>query len=349
MALAAPFAPMLAKAAEAAPEQDDPPCWSYEPKWDGFRGVVFWDGESVVIGSRGEKELTRYFPELCDALARALPTPCVLDGEIVVPVLENGRARLDWEALSARIHPAASRIKLLAEATPAHFVAFDLVEEDGTELLDEPFAVRRERLEALFRPTETVHLSSATTDGALAASWLAEFEGAGLDGVVAKRLDGPYRPGKRDMVKVKHARTADCAVVGYRPHQKGVGVGSLMLGLFEDGEFRLVGGAGSFSNQMREELLATLRPLETGEEASGEANRWKKAEQAKYVPVRPELVVEVAYDQMQGRRFRHAVTFLRFRPDREPQSCGFDQLAAPKRYDVRQIWADAPADGPGAS
>ncbi|WP_040585794.1 ATP-dependent DNA ligase [Segniliparus rugosus] len=358
MALAPPFAPMLAKAAEAVPDQGDPPCWSYEPKWDGFRGIVFWDGSEARIGSRGEKELTRYFPELCEALARALPRSGVFDGEIVVPQVEDGRACLDWDALSARIHPAASRIKLLAETTPAHFVAFDLVEEDGAGLLDEPFAVRRERLERLFRPTGTCHLSVATTDGALAARWFAEFEGAGLDGVVAKRLDGPYRPGKRDMVKVKHSRTADCVVIGYRPHQKGVGVGSLMLGLYADGGFHLVGGAGSFSNEVRRELLETLAPLETGEEASGEANRWKKAERAKYVPVRPELVVEVAYDQMlpgglgwqarqdsprearPGSRFRHAATLLRFRPDREPESCGFDQVAAPKRYDVRQIWAD---------
>lgn len=358
MALALPFPPMLAKAAEAVPEQDDPPCWSYEPKWDGFRGIVFWDGRSVRIGSRGEKELTRYFPELCAALARTLSAPCVLDGEIVVPRREDGMARLDWEALSARVHPAASRVALLAEATPAHFVAFDVVESDGAPLLEEPFSARRGRLENLFAPTETVHLSVATADRAAAEGWLAEFEGAGLDGVVAKRLDRPYRPGKRDMVKVKRSRTADCVVIGYRQRQNaqsaasaagGPGVGSLVLGLFDGGEFHLVGGAVSFSNELRRELLAALRPRETGAEAAGEANRWKKAEQAKYVPVRPDLVVEVAYDQMQGRRFRHAVAFQRFRPDREPQSCGFDQLAEPKRYDVRKLWGGATSDrlGPG--
>ncbi|MBG6237880.1 ATP-dependent DNA ligase [Mycetocola sp. CAN_C7] len=341
-------APMLAKAVKDVPEPDSVAGGlSYEPKWDGFRAIVSFDGSTVEIGSRGSKPLTRYFPELTDALARLLPSPCILDGEIVVPSGEPGAQRLDWEALSQRIHPAASRITLLSTETPAIFVAFDLLATGDDSLLDTPFAERRAALESLIGSLEhPLHLTRTTTDVALARNWLVEFEGAGLDGVVAKPLAEPYAPGKRRMLKVKHHRTADVVLLGYRVHTSGQGVGSLLLGLYDDdGHLTGVGGASAFSNVRRLELIDELAPLvvrdDDGDVVAGEKDRsrFSSGKDRAFVQLRPERVLEVRYDQMEGMRFRHTVQFDRWRPDREPTSCTFDQLDRPIAYDLDDVLA----------
>lgn len=331
-----PVDPMLAKAAVTVP--DDPGVWSYEPKWDGFRALAFRDGDDVVLQSRNGKELGRYFPELLDALRDELATRCVLDGEVVVPRDVDGRIRLDWESLSQRIHPAASRIAMLAEQTPAHFIGFDALAVGDRSLLAEPFRTRRGALIEAVTEKKWCHVTRTTTDPVLGAQWLDTFEGAGLDGVIAKRLDGPYLPGKREMVKVKHHRDADCVAIGYRIHKSGVGVGSILLGLYGgDGELQMVGGAASFTVKARATLLADLEPLREGDVRDGDPSRWNSAADKRWIPVRPERVCEVAYDQMEGARFRHAVKFLRWRPDREPASCTFDQLDAPLHYDLFDV------------
>ncbi|MFT4211298.1 MAG: ATP-dependent DNA ligase [Microbacterium sp.] len=334
-------APMLAKAVAAVPEG----AFEYEPKWDGFRVLAAWDGESVELGSRGAKPLTRYFPELVAALPRVLPEPCLVDGEIVVAT--GDPARLDWEALSARIHPAASRVALLAEQTPAMFIAFDLLAVGDELLADRPFAERRARLETLLtgvRPP--VHLTRTTRDAALARDWLARFEGAGLDGVVAKALDAPYSPGKRTMLKIKHARTADVVALGYRVHTSGAGVGSLLVGLYDaDGTLRQVGGVSAFSNARRRELVDELAPLVERDAAgaavtgAGERSRFTGAKDVSFVRLRPERVLEVRYDQLEGARFRHTAQFERWRPDREAGSCTFAQLEQPAPYDLDAVLA----------
>ncbi|MET0716420.1 MAG: ATP-dependent DNA ligase [Mycetocola sp.] len=338
--------PMLAKAVDAVPDQDSVDGGlSYEPKWDGFRAIIAFDGETVEIGSRGAKMLTRYFPELTDALRRLLPDPCILDGEIVVPTGVAGGQRLDWEALTARIHPADSRVKMLAAETPAMFVAFDLLEQRGESLLDVPFGERRARLEALVGSAEhPLHLTRTTTDVNLARNWLVEFEGAGLDGVVAKPLAAGYAPGKRLMLKIKHHRSADVVTVGYRVHKSGSGVGSLLLGLYDDaGILRNVGGASAFSNARRLELVDELAPLvlrdEDGEIASAatDRSRFSASKDVSFVPLQPTLVAEVQYDQMEGMRFRHTVQFSRWRPDREATSCTFEQLDQPIAYDLDDV------------
>jgi ATP-dependent DNA ligase len=337
-----PLDPMLAKAATKVP--DEPGVWSYEPKWDGFRALVFRDGDEVVLLSRNGKDLGRYFPELLDAVRDEVDPRCVLDGEVVVPREVQGRTRLDWDSLSQRIHPAASRVRMLAEQTPAHFVGFDALSTGNTSLLPEPFRVRREALTALVRQKQWCHVTRTTEDPVLGAQWLDTFEGAGLDGVIAKRLDGAYVPGKREMVKVKHARDADCVAIGYRIHKSGDGVGSILLGLYrDDGELQMVGGAASFTAKARLTLLADLEPLREGEQVNdGEPSRWNSAADKRWIPVRPERVCEVAYDQMEGntdngRRFRHAVKFVRWRPDRDPASCTFDQLDVPLNYDLFDV------------
>ena len=344
--MAPPLAPMLAKAVSEVPSQpsDGPAEWSYEPKWDGFRALVFRDGDEVVFASRGGKDLARYFPELVDAVRAELPRRCVVDGEIVVPFERDGRTRLDWQSLSERIHPAASRIALLAEQTPAQFVGFDLVAIGDENLMDTPFRDRRTRLQEIAGDGPSCHVTVATSDAATAQRWFEEFEGAGLDGVVAKRLDGLYVPDKREMVKVKHSRTADCVLAGYRKHKSIEGVGSLLLGLYHDGELVMVGGASAFTVQRRQELLAELEPLRVGADvvAEGEPTRWRSAIDRSWVPLRPERVLEVAYDQMEGSveggvRFRHAARFLRWRPDRDPKSCTYDQLEVPVRYDLADV------------
>lgn len=341
-----PIAPMLAKASSKVPEQPDSGAaqWSYEPKWDGFRAIVFRDGDEVVFASRGGKDLARYFPELVERVRAELPERCVVDGEIVVPRERDGHTRLDWQALSERIHPAASRVAMLAEQTPSQFIGFDVLALGDDNLMEEPFAERRARLQRAVGGGPSCHVTAATTDPETAMRWFEQFEGAGLDGVVAKELDGTYRPDKRDMIKLKHARTADCVLIGYRKHKSVDGVGSLLLGLYHDGELVMVGGASAFTTVRRQELLAELQPLRVGDDvvAEGEQTRWRSAADRSWVPLRPERVLEVAYDQMEGSpetamRFRHAARFLRWRPDRDPQSCTYDQLEAPVRYDLADV------------
>lgn len=344
MAYAIP-APMLAKAVPAIPNPAKTPGGlSFEPKWDGFRALVSWDGGEVIIGSRGAKPLTRYFPELAEAFAALLPEPCLLDGEIVVArPAKNGAAangtdddtpaRLSWEALSQRIHPADSRVQQLSHTDPAQFVAFDLLARGERDLMPEPFAVRRRELEELMRGIRpspgaalSLHLTRTTTDPALAARWLALFEGAGLDGVVAKPLAEPYAPGKRTMLKIKHHRTADVVALGYRVHKSGAGVGSLLVGLYDDdGRLHQVGGVSAFSDARRLELVDELAPLvETDAlgaavHGDGERSRFTAAgKDTSFARLRPERVLEVRYDQLEGRRFRHTVQFERWRRSARP-------------------------------
>ncbi|MDR6868083.1 ATP-dependent DNA ligase [Microbacterium resistens] len=339
-------APMLAKAAPGIPDPERTPGGLlYEPKWDGFRGLVAWDGEELVIGSRGAKPLTRYFPELVEALPALLPGPCLLDGEIVVATGSAGSQRLDWEALSARIHPAASRVQRLSAETPAMFIAFDLLADGDEDLQPLPFAERRARLEALLTgAAHPLHLTRTTEDADLARRWLAEFEGAGLDGVVAKPLAQPYAPGKRTLLKVKHARTADVVALGYRVHKSGSGVSSLLVGLYgEDGVLRQVGGVAAWSDVRRQELVEELAPLVERDDAgevvtdAGERSRFTGAKDVSFVRLRPERVLEVRYDQLEGWRFRHTVQFERWRADRDPRSCTYDQLDTVAGYDLASV------------
>ncbi|MGV0849502.1 ATP-dependent DNA ligase [Mycolicibacterium phlei] len=335
-----PLEPMLAKAQTRVPLE--PGLWSYEPKWDGFRALVFRDNDKVVLLSRSGKDLGRYFPEVIEAVRDELAPRCVLDGEIVVPREIDGRTRLDWESLSQRIHPAVSRIKLLSEETPAHFIGFDALATGDRSLLKEPFRTRSEALKDAVTEKQWCHVTRTTEDPDLGARWLEEFEGAGLDGVIAKRLDGPYLPGKREMVKVKHARDADCVAIGYRIHKSGEGIGSILLGLYRGDELQMVGGAASFTAKDRVKLLEELEPLRIGDELrDGDPSRWNSAADKRWVPIRPEKVCEVAYDQMEGnrgaQRFRHAVRFRRWRPDRDPRSCTFDQLDVPLHYDLNDV------------
>ncbi|MDT5339167.1 MAG: hypothetical protein QOD90_4672, partial [Mycobacterium sp.] len=337
-----PIEPMLAKAQTTVP--DDAGVWSYEPKWDGFRALAFRDGDEVVLQSRSGKELGRYFPELLDALRDELAPRCVLDGEVVVPREIDGRVRLDWESLSQRIHPAESRVTMLAKQTPAHFIGFDALATGDASLMTEPFRVRREALLELVTEKTWCHVTRTTEDSELGTQWLTTFEGAGLDGVIAKRLDGHYLPGKREMVKVKHKRDADCVAIGYRIHKSGEGVGSILLGLYrDDGELQMIGGAASFSVKDRIKLLADLEPLRDGDQVNdGDPSRWNSTADKRWIPVRPEKVAEVAYDQMEGntahgQRFRHAVKFVRWRPDRDPSSCTFAQLDVPLNYDLSDV------------
>ena len=337
-----PVQPMLAKAQATVP--DEAGVWSYEPKWDGFRALVFRDGGEVVVQSRNGKELGRYFPELVAALGEQLALRCVLDGEVVVPRQIDGRTRLDWDSLSQRIHPAASRVRMLAEQTPAHFIGFDALAIGDRSLMGEPFRVRRDALADSVAQGQWCHVTGTTQDPHRAARWLNTFEGAGLDGVIAKRLDGHYLPGQRDMVKIKHARDADCVAMGYRIHKSGQGVGSILFGLHNDGgELQMIGGAASFTAKDRLRLLEELEPLREGAAKDGEPSRWNSAADKRWIPIRPERVAEVAYDQMEGtgawRRFRHTVRFIRWRPDRDPAGCTFDQLDVPLHYDLNDVLA----------
>ncbi|MGY1715816.1 ATP-dependent DNA ligase [Geodermatophilus sp. SYSU D01106] len=346
-----PVKPMLAKAATKLPTADG---LYYEPKWDGFRCIVFRDGDEVELGSRNERPLTRYFPEVVAAVKEALPERCVVDGEIVVPQGD----RLHFESLLQRIHPAKSRVDLLAEQTPAHLVAFDLLAVGDESLLEVPFAQRRARLEQVVTGTDRVHLTALTQDAATAQRWFEEFEGAGLDGVVAKAPDLPYGPDQRLMTKVKHVRTADCVVAGFRWHKSGPIVGSLLLGLYDDGGLQHIGVAASFPMARRAELVEELAPYradaldghpwqdwadaelqENGEHRMpGAQSRWNAKKDLSWVPLRPELVVEVKYDQLEGRRLRHTGQFLRWRPDRTPESCTYDQLDVPVRYALAEVF-----------
>ncbi|SOE09408.1 ATP-dependent DNA ligase [Streptomyces sp. 2323.1] len=343
-----PVSPMLAKLVT-----DIPAGMQYEAKWDGFRVIVFRDGDEVEIASRTTKSLTRYFPEVVTAARAELPRRCVLDGEIVIA--HDGR--LHFEELLERIHPADSRVRTLAERTPASLVAFDLLALDSAALVHEPQTARREALVEALRPARApVYTAPATTDQELARRWFTQFEGAGLDGVVAKPLDLPYRPGDRAMFKIKHARTADCVVAGYRLHKSGPVVGSLLLGLYDDsGQLQHVGVSASFPMARRRALVEELAPLrmddvaehpwgEWTDEAAhaarrmpGGPSRWSGGKDLSWVPLRPERVCEVAYDHMEGSRFRHTAQFRRWRPDRTPESCGYDQLEEPVHYDLGQL------------
>jgi ATP-dependent DNA ligase len=345
-----PVAPMLAKSVKEIPRG----ALSFEPKWDGFRSIVFRDGLEVEFGSRNERPLTRYFPELVEAATRNLPERCVLDGEIVIP--DAPRQRLDFEALLQRIHPAASRVNLLAEQTPAEFVVFDLLALGDVPYLETEFSVRRDLLEQVMTDAEApFHLTPATRDRDLAARWFSQFEGAGLDGIVAKPLDGQYEPDKRVMFKVKHERTADCVVAGYREHKSGPDtIGSLLLGLYDDaGKLASVGVIGAFPLATRRELFSELQPLVTSFDEhpwnwakpqagvrgprDAEHSRWNANKDLSFIPLRPERVVEVRYDHMEGTRFRHTAQFVRWRPDRDPKSCGFAQLEEPVSYNLTDI------------
>ncbi|MGV9194877.1 ATP-dependent DNA ligase [Microbacterium sp. MC2] len=339
-------APMLAKSVPEIPDPARTPGGLlFEPKWDGFRALVAWDGENVELGSRGAKPLTRYFPELVDACARLLPEPCLLDGEIVVADGEPGSQRLQWEILSQRIHPAASRVSMLSETTPAMFIAFDLLARGDRDLQPAPFSERRAELEDLLAGIgHPLHVTRTTDDPEVARRWLAEFEGAGLDGVVAKPLDQPYAPGKRTMFKIKHSRTADVVALGYRIHKSGQGVGSLLVGLYDDdGHLHNVGGVAAWSNARRLELVDELAELvevdAAGQAVTGETDRsrFSGGKDVSYVRLRPERVLEVRYDQLEGRRFRHTVQFERWHPDREPRSCTFSQLEQVSAYDLADV------------
>ncbi len=345
-----PVAPMLAKLVAEIPEG----AFSYEPKWDGFRSIVFRDGDEVEIGSRNERPMTRYFPEVVAAIRDNLPARCVIDGEIVVPDPAGGR--LEFETLQQRIHPAESRVRLLARQTPAHFVAFDLLALDDRDHMKTAFSERRRLLEeALADVTLPIHVTPATDDRDLARRWFDEFEGAGLDGVIAKPLDGTYQPDKRAMFKIKHVRTADCVVAGYRTHKTDEqAIGSLLLGLYDEhGVLANVGVVGAFPMSQRRALFRELQPLVTTFEGhpwdwsklatdartprSSEFSRWSAGKDLSFVPLRPERVVEVRYDHMEGRRLRHTAQFIRWRPDRDPSSCTYEQLDEPVRYDLAAV------------
>jgi ATP-dependent DNA ligase len=344
--------PMLAKLVPDVPPQDKVDGGLlYEPKWDGFRGIVYFDGTDVEIGSRGSKLLTRYFPELVAVFKEQLSTPCILDGEIVVRSGTPGSERLDWDALSQRIHPAASRVAKLSVETPASFVAFDLLSLGDESLLDTPFGERRAQLEKLLAHAKApLHLTQTSTDPELATHWLAEFEGAGLDGVVSKPLAAAYGQGKRVMFKTKHDRTADVVLLGYRIHKSGAGVGSLLVGLYtDDGDLVNVGGASAFSDVRRLELVDELAPLvrhdSSGEVVKGETerSRFSGSKDVSFVSLEPTRVIEVKYDQMEGARFRHTVQFVRWRDDRDAVSCTFEQLEKPIAYDLGGVITDAGA------
>jgi ATP-dependent DNA ligase len=347
-----PVAPMLAKPAAAIP-----PGQFYEPKWDGFRAIVFRDGDEVEIGSRKERPMTRYFPELVAAVLRSFPARAVIDGEIVVA----GDGGLDFWALQQRIHPAASRVDMLAVKTPASFVAFDLLALGDEDLTRVPFAERRSRLEQVLRDAAPpVHVTPITRDEGVAREWFERFEGAGLDGLIAKRADLRYEPDKRVMTKIKHVRTADCVVAGYRVHKSAAdAIGSLLLGLYTDDAapqshwsdsfsgLAPVGVIGAFPMQRRRELFAELQPLVIGisehpwKWAEGHApeggSRWNPKKDLSFVPLRPERVVEVRYDYLEGARFRHPPQFVRWRPDRDPSTCGYAQLEQPRPIDLAEV------------
>jgi ATP-dependent DNA ligase len=356
-----PLEPMLAKASDNLPEGDG---WLFEPKWDGFRAIVFRDGDEVLIQSRDLKPLDRYFPELAAPIRASFPKRCVVDGEVVIAT-DGGLA---FESLLLRIHPAASRVKMLAEETPASFVGWDLLALGDEDLRGVPQGERRARLEGVFGDVEPpIHLTPATRDRALAADWFDRFEGAGLDGVVAKRLDGAYQPGKRAMLKIKHQRTADCVVAGFRWHKNGPGthVGSLLLGLFDDeGKLHHVGVTSSFTWDKRAALVDVLEPLRknatdghpwhewaewssmgaadaSGQRLPGATSRWNRGKDLSWEPLRPERVVEVAYDHLQGDRFRHGTTFVRWRTDKQPADCRYDQLEETAAYEIAKIFGGA--------
>jgi ATP-dependent DNA ligase len=342
-----PISPMLAKSVSAIP-----PGAFYEPKWDGFRSICFRDADEVELGSRNERPMTRYFPELVEAITAELPERCVVDGEIIIAT-DHG---LDFEALQQRIHPADSRVRMLAEKTPAAFIAFDLLALDDEDYMARPFSERRAALvDALAESGPLIHVTPATTDLPTAQRWFSEYEGAGLDGLIAKPLTVTYQPDKRVMFKIKPERTADCVVAGYRVHKSGAdAIGSLLLGLYRgDGTLASVGVIGAFPMAKRRDLFTEFQSLVTtfdehpwnwaahmsGERSPrrNEGSRWNAGKDLSFVPLRPERVVEVRYDHMEGERFRHTAQFNRWRPDRDPKSCTYDQLEQPVTFSLGDI------------
>jgi ATP-dependent DNA ligase len=340
----------------AKPVKDIPEGQLYEPKWDGFRSIVFRDGAEVEIGSRNERPMTRYFPEVVEAVLANFPERAVIDGEIVVA--DTARNTLDFEALQQRIHPAVSRVTMLSEKTPASFIAFDVLALGDDDLTGRPFAERRALLEeALAKAAPPVHVTPLTRDIETARRWFSLFEGAGLDGLIAKSPDVVYEPDKRVMSKIKHERTCDCVVAGYRVHKSGPDViGSLLLGLHDErGVLNSVGVVGAFPMERRRELFAELQPLVTGFEGhpwnwaaheqgertprKNETSRWNAGKDLSFTPLRPERVVEVRYDYMEGARFRHTAQFVRWRPDRDPESCTYAQLERPVSFDLAGVLA----------
>ncbi|MET0159001.1 MAG: ATP-dependent DNA ligase [Acidimicrobiales bacterium] len=349
-----PVRPMLAKAVHAMPDTEG---LLFEPKWDGFRCIVFRDGDEVELGSRNDRPLTRYFPELPPVLRDALPEKCVVDGEVVVPI----GAKLDFEALQQRIHPADSRVNMLAEKTPASFVAFDLLAVGDEDLRELPFRERRKRLEKILGKVKPpLHLTPNTEDRAVAEDWFDRFEGAGFDGVMAKDPEDPYLENKRSQLKIKHKRTADCVVAGYRTHKDGEGIGSLLMGVYDDeGELHHLGVAASFSAAKRKELIAELAPYEKdaladhpwrewsdvmaheeGGRKPGAQNRWTGSKDQSWSPLRLELVAEVTYDGLQSGRFRHTSHWVRWRRDKTPAECTFDQFSITPPAELQQVFAD---------
>lgn len=352
-ALDPPIQPMLATLAETLPADGDP---LFEPKWDGFRAIVYRGSTDLYIQSRDSRPLDRYFPELHDALLERLPQGCVIDGEIVIATPHG----LDFDLLQLRLHPAASRVAKLAKETPASFVAFDVLAAGGRSLMAEPQRQRRQILEGLMRGIGApVHLTPMTRDRNVAAQWLEQFEGAGLDGVVAKPPESPYQPGKRTMIKIKHVRTADCVVAGFRFHKSGKdALGSLLLGLYDDeGVLQHVGVTSSFTMARRKQLVKELAPLReraleghpwrgwaemdasTMSRMPGGQSRWSAGKDLSWEPLRLERVCEVKYDHLQGNRFRHAAVFLRWRPDKQPGDCRYDQLEVTAPYELGKVFS----------
>jgi ATP-dependent DNA ligase len=331
-----PITPMLARGQPAIPLGEG---WIYEPKWDGFRAVIFVDGEDTYICSRNGQPLQRYFPELLPVISKAFRHPCIVDGEIII-ASERG---LDFDALQMRIHPAESRVRKLAEEIPASIVLFDLLADGDKDLRTDPFSKRRAALTRALKPQPQARLTPQTIDPEEAVSWFDRYEGAGCDGVVAKRADQVYAPGERTMIKVKHLRTVDCVVGGYREYAAGPGIGSLLLGLYDEaGVLHHVGHTSSFSAAERREVLAKLQPLVGGDSfghgrTPGSPSRWSGAKDLSWVQVRPELVCEVNFEKLQGDRFRHAARFLRWRTDKDPGDCDFAQLEAPTSFSLDDI------------
>jgi ATP-dependent DNA ligase len=343
-----PLEPMLAKPVSKIP---DDPGMTFEPKWDGYRCIIFRDGDEVELASRGGKSLTRYFPDVVTQALKQLPPRSVIDCELIVVRRDRGRLpRLDFDLLGQRIHPAASRVTKLSVETPADIIAFDLLALDDRALMDQPYAQRRALLaQALAHVEPPVHLTPVTTDPDTARAWFTSFEGAGLDGLIAKPAAMPYAPGKRLMFKIKHSRTADVVVAGFRYHTSGPVVGSLLLGLYDDqGTLHHVGVSSAFTAARRAELLAELEPYRNppvhpwasaadGQRVPGAPSRWSGGKDLAFEPLRPELVVEVGYDAMEGDRFRHTAQFQRWRPDRDPRSCTYDQLDRPISLNVDEV------------
>ncbi|QAY62742.1 ATP-dependent DNA ligase [Xylanimonas allomyrinae] len=367
-----PVLPMLARPVAVVPDQSAVAAWNYEPKWDGFRAIVYRDDDDVRIDSRTGRPMQRYFPELVQAVRTALPPQCVIDGEIVLARPGQGRARLDFELLSQRIHPAASRVRMLADAVPASLVVFDVLALGDDDLTGRPLTERLAALDALGLAGPQIFATPRTADADLARRWFEEFEGAGLDGVVVKPLADPYQPGKRAMLKVKHARTADVVLAGFREHKTSTPqrplVGSLLLGLYDDaGVLQFVGVAASFPTARRAALHAELAPLAVapeedhpwvgaagpgphrdeqepgaGERRPGMQSRWSAGKDLSFTPLRAERVLEVGYDHMEGTRFRHTSQFVRWRPDRDPDGCTYAQLEEPVGYDLATLLPGAP-------